>query len=187
MSVGPYTERESDSYSNGPEGVASLRISLRILLPLTWLFAAPLMGWGGHARADFDTPAALVGRPHADFFTDNGGPQAASAEMGSAAMSGELSSSVDLLVQDAKVLEALYAPSSAGFHFGAGSTGAASSGPSVGGFSPFPSVSSRPRIDGATLAGVLFLQAVGANRPHSHHASSDPLAFRWSSPDSSCA
>ncbi len=153
------------SDSIGPKGVASLRISLRILLPLTWLVAAPLLGWGAHARADFDTPAALVGRPHADSFTDNEGPQAASSEMGSAAMSGESSSSVDLLVQDAKVLEALYAPSSAGFRFGAGSTGAGSSGPSAGGFSPLPSVASRPQIDRTTLAGVLFLQAVARQSP----------------------
>lgn len=135
--------------------------STRILLPLTWLVAAPLMGWGGHARAGFDSSAVLVGRPHADSFTDNGGPQAASAEVGP----GESSFSIEPRRQDAKVLQALYASSSAGFHFGAGSMGAASSGPSAGGFSPFPSVSSRPRIDGATLAGVLFLQAVARQSP----------------------
>ncbi len=139
----------------------------RILLPLTWLVAAPLLGWGGYARAGFDTAVALVGRPHADSFTGDRGSQAASAEM----ESGESNSDVDLHRQDAKdLLQALYAPSSAGVYFGPSSTGAggvpgSSSGSVTGGFNPLPTVASRPATDAPTLAGFLFLQAAARQPP----------------------
>ena len=60
--MNPYTNQESVSHPIGPEGVAPLRIPLRLLLPLTVLVAGPLMGWGGYARAGYVTPVSLVSR-----------------------------------------------------------------------------------------------------------------------------
>ena len=89
--------------------------------PLTWPVAAPLLGWGGRPpRAGFDTAVALVGRPHADSFTGDRGSQPPPPRWSRVSPVPD----VDLHRQDAKdLLQALYAPSSAGVYFGPGSTG----------------------------------------------------------------
>jgi hypothetical protein len=141
-------------------------VTSRILLPLTFLVAAPLLGWSGRAQAGYVTPVSAVAATHSDSLAD-GGPQ-----MG---MDGMGASSADSNSGDPQLLERqslkTTAPGSLAFltTFGTPSTGAgappAPNGPGAGGVNSQTTVAARPQVDPPTLVGVLFLEEVTRRLP----------------------
>ncbi len=164
--MNPYTNQESVSHPIGPEGVAPLRIPLRLLLPLTVLVAGPLMGWGGYARAGYVTPVSLVSRAPATFFAD-GAASSDPDDVGPAA--GEANPEIDPPYDARDLARFLYVLPPAGPGAGDSSAGAGSQAPvgnaGAAGSSPLPGAASRPHTDMPVLVGALFLKTASRRPP----------------------
>jgi hypothetical protein len=136
-------------------------VTSRILLPLTILVAAPLLGWGGRAQAGYVAPASLLVSTAADYLS-NGAPQADLDGMGAAPADSEASDSrlldhqgpVPLPCGSLSLMTTSCAPTT-----GAGGQ-PAPNGPGAGGVNSQTTLASRSQIDPPTLVGILFLDEV---------------------------
>jgi hypothetical protein len=138
----------------------------RILLPLTVLVAAPLLGWGGRAQAGYMTPVSAVATTHSDCLADCA-PQTGMDGMSAASADSDSGDSQLLERQSLKATP----PGSLALltTFGAPSTGAgappAPNGPGAGGVNSQTTVAARPQVDPPTLVGVLFLEEATRRLP----------------------
>jgi hypothetical protein len=135
-------------------------VSIRILLPLTILVAAPMLGWGGRAQAGYMTPASVVASTNSNSLSD-GAPQADLDGMGASAAAASDGSDSRLLDRQGPMTLPIGAVSLL-ITSGTTSTGAGGQpvpyGPGVGNPNTQTTVAARPQIDLPTLVGVLFLE-----------------------------
>ena len=145
-----------------------MRTSLRYLLPLTVLVAAPLLGAGGRAHAGYQAPASVVLHVNADTLFSDPTPQveamgSTSGDIGGEA-EGDSNNGSDLRPSPLPVYPR-------GLDFAASPSFDGAGCPSPSGdtdtevIGQTPLVASAPRIDAPALVGVLFLQTTADQPP----------------------
>lgn len=149
-----------------------MRTSLRYLLPLTVLVAAPLLGAGGRAHAGYQAPASVFVHTNADPLFSDLTPQADVEAMESASATGDMGGKAEGDANDGSgVRPSPLACYPRGLDFAASPSSDGAGCPSPSGdtdaetIGQTPLVVPSPRIDAPALVGVLFLQTTVSQPP----------------------